>query len=62
MVGSLSFGLTMSASAVSKKIFVIKVTDENNNISTPMLSESGKTSYPLFLWLQAPLQKTLVAG
>ena len=32
----------MSASTVSKPIFEIKVTEDNKNISTPMLSRSGK--------------------
>ena len=33
----------MSASAVSKSIFDIKATEDNRNISTPMLSGSGKS-------------------
>ena len=41
-VGSLSFGLPVSASTVSKPIFDIKATEDKNNISTPMLSVSGK--------------------
>ena len=32
----------MSASVVSKPIFYIKVTEDKTNISTPMLSGSGK--------------------
>ena len=39
----------MSASAVSKPIFEIKATEERTNISTPMLSGSGKKR-PIF-WL-----------
>ena len=35
----------MSASAVSKKIFDIKATEDKTNISTPMLSVSGKVGY-----------------
>ena len=57
-VGSLSFGSPVSASTVSKPIFDINATKENTNISTPILSVSGKTSYPLVLWMQAPHQKS----
>ena len=52
-VDSFSFGSPVSASAVSKPIFEIKATECKTNIYTPMLSESGKTSYPLVLWMQA---------
>ena len=41
-VGSFSFGSPVSASAISKPIFEIKATEDNTNISTPMLSVSGK--------------------
>ena len=44
-VGSLSFSSPVSASAVSKKIFDIKATEDKTNISTPMLSGSGKVGY-----------------
>ena len=43
-VGSLSFGSPVSVSAVSKLIFEIKATADNTNISTPMLSISGKNA------------------
>ena len=38
-VGSLSFGLPVSDSAVSNKIFEIKATKHKTNISTPMLQK-----------------------
>ena len=41
-VGSLSFGSPASASSVSKPIFDIKATKYKTNISTHMLSGSGK--------------------
>ena len=41
-VVTFSFGLPLSASAVSKPIFYIKVTEDKTNISIPMLSGSGK--------------------
>ena len=41
-VSSLSFGLPVSASAVSKPVFYIKATEDKTKISTPMLSVSGK--------------------
>ena len=41
-MGSLSFGSTVSASAVGKPIFEINDTKDKTNISTPMLSGSGK--------------------
>ena len=41
-VGSFSFDSPVSASAVSKPIFDIKTTEDKTNISTPMLSGSGK--------------------
>ena len=41
-VGSFSFGSPVSASDVNKPIFEIKATEDNTNISTPMLSGSGK--------------------
>ena len=50
----------MSASAISKPIFEIKTTEGKNNISTHMLSGSGKTLHHLVLWLQAPHQKAVV--
>ena len=37
-----SFGSPASASAVSKKIFEIKATEDNTKITKPMLSGSGK--------------------
>ena len=61
-VGSFSFGSPVSASALSKPIFDIKATDDKNKISTPMLSESVKTSYLLVIWLKAPHQKSAVVG
>ena len=39
---SFSFGSPVSASVVNKPIFDIKATEENTNISTPMLSRTGK--------------------
>ena len=42
--GSFSFGSPVCSYAVSKPIFEIKVTEENTNILTPMLSRSGKNS------------------
>ena len=57
-----SFGLSVIASAISKPIFEIKDTEYKTNISTPMLSGSGKTSHPLVLWIQAPGQKEAVVG
>ena len=50
----------MIASAVINPIFEIKATDDNNNIFMTMLSGSGKTPYPLVLWMQAPHQKSAV--
>ena len=41
-VGSLSFVSPVNESDLSKPIFEIKATDNKNNISTPMLSVSGK--------------------
>ena len=41
-VENFSFGSPASASSVSKPIFEIKSTVENNNIYMPMLSGSGK--------------------
>ena len=41
-IGYLSFGLSVSASAVSKPIFEINSTEYKANISTPMLYGSGK--------------------
>ena len=41
-VGFFSFGSPVSASAVNKPIFDIKDTEDNANIPTPVLSESGK--------------------
>ena len=41
-VGSLSFGSSVSASALSKTIFEINSTEDKNKISTPMVSGSGK--------------------
>ena len=38
--GSLSFGSSVSDSAVSKPIFDIKATEENTKITTPILSGS----------------------
>ena len=61
-VGSFSFGSPVSASTDSKTIFEINTTDENNNISTTMFSGSGKKSYTLVLWMQAPRQKAAVVG
>ena len=55
-VGYFSFGSPVIASAVNKPIFEIKATEDKNNIYTPALSGSVKTSYPLVLWLQAPHQ------
>ena len=50
----------MSTYSVSKTIFEIKVTEDKSNISTPMLSGSGKNPYTLVLWLKAPRQKVAV--
>ena len=58
----LSFGSPVSSSAGSNPIFEIKSTEEKTNISTPMFSVSGKISYPLVLWMQAPCQKEEVLG
>ena len=41
-VGYFSFGSSVSDYAVSKTIFEIKATEEKNNISTPIMSVSGK--------------------
>ena len=41
-VGSLSFGSSASASALSKPIFEINSTEDKTKISTPMVSGSGK--------------------
>ena len=61
-VGSFSFGSLVSASSVSDPMFEINTTEDNKNITTPMLSGSGKTPYPLFLCLQVPRQKSVVLG
>ena len=45
-VGSLSFGSPVSASAVGKPIFYINATKYKTNISTHMLSGSGKNIAP----------------
>ena len=41
-LGSFSFGSPVSASTVSKPILEIEATEDNNKITTPMLSGSGK--------------------
>ena len=61
-VGSFSFGSPVSASAVSKPIFVIKANEHKTKICTPMISGSVKKSYPFVLWLQAPHQKSVLVG
>ena len=61
-VGSFSLGQPVNAFAVSNTIFEIKANKEKTNISTFMLSGSNKKLYPLVFWLQAPHQKTAVAG
>ena len=45
-VGSFSFGSPVSDSTVSKPIFYIKATEDNTNISTPMLYLSGMEIFP----------------
>ena len=61
-IGSFSFGSLVSASTVSKPIFDIKATEDNTNISTPIFLDQAKTSYPLVICLQAPLQNLVVVG
>ena len=41
-VGYFLFGSPVSASAVSKPVFAIMATEGKSNISTPILSGSGK--------------------
>ena len=45
-VGFFSFGSPVSDYAISKPIFDNKATEDKTNISTPMLSVSGRNSLP----------------
>ena len=59
-VGSFYFGSPVSASAVSKPIFEIKVTEDKINISTPMLSRSVKNILSLVSMAASALPKKAV--
>ena len=60
-VGSFSFSSPFSASDFSKPIFEIKATEYNTNISTPMLSRSGK-KFLYFGYLAASASPKISGG